>query len=620
MPGIVGLVTRMPRERAESELRQMLGVMRHESFYSTGTWTDEELGLYAGWTAHQGSFSDADPLQNETGDAVLLFSGEEHPASDTIQRLRSRGHRLDEGGSSYLIHLYEEDPLFLAGLNGLFHGILADRRGRQVTLFNDRYGVHRLYFHESKDAVYFAAEAKAILAVRPELRRIDPRGLGESITLGCVLENRTFFDGIHVLPGASLWRLEKGRVVKKTTYFQPREWEDQPVLEPEAFYREMRDVFSRNLSRYFEGCDRVGMSLTGGLDTRMVMAWQKCPPGSLPCYTWGGTYRDCQDVVVARKVARTCGQPHDIISVGDEFLSRFSYYADRTVYLTDGGVDVSRAPDVYLNEQARAIAPVRLTGLFGGEVLRGVRSLKPRLPLQALFRPGLLPHLEQAWRTYESLLQGNPLSFGVFRQAPWQQSSNLMLEQTQVIMRSPFLDNELVKTAFRAPESALTTHDLSRRLIAEGNPALGRIPTDRGLGGQGVPRETASHAFQELLFKAEYAYDYGMPQWLARLDHLFRPLQLQRVFLGRHKFQHFRVWYRDQLSHYVRDMLLDSRSLSRPYVKPSVVEHLVRAHIKGTRNYTREIHELLKLELLHRNFVDRPPAADGAYFAARTRA
>ena len=36
-------------------------------------------------------------------------------------------------------------------------------------LFNDRYGMQRIYYHQSKDAFYFAAEAKAILAVRPEL-------------------------------------------------------------------------------------------------------------------------------------------------------------------------------------------------------------------------------------------------------------------------------------------------------------------------------------------------------------------------------------------------------------------------------------------------------------------
>jgi asparagine synthase (glutamine-hydrolysing) len=599
----------MPRQRAEAELRTMLRVMRHESFYSTGTWIDDELGVYVGWTARKGSFSDTGPRQNEAGDVVLIFSGEEYPAGDTIQRLKGRGHRIDDAEGSHIVHLYEEEPSFPAGLNGLFHGVVVDRRRRRAALFNDRYGMHRLYVHESKDAVYFAAEAKAILAVRPELRRIDPRALGESITLGCVLENRTLFDGIHVLPGASSWIFENGRAARKATYFQPREWEDQPRLESEEFYRETREVFSRTLPRYFAGRQPIGVSLTGGLDSRMIMAWQKSPPGSLPCYTWGGTYRDCQDVIVARQVALACGQSHEVISMGKEFLSRFPYYADRAVFLTDGGVDVGAAADVYMNERARAIAPVRMTGLYGGEVLRRVRGFKPIFPLPGLFQRELLPQFQQAKRTYEGMLQGHPLSFGVFRQAPWYHHGNLSLERTQVTVRSPFLDNDLVKTVFRAPESACTSDDASRRLINDGNPALSRIPTDRGLGGTGWLPERVSHPLQEFLFKAEYAYDYGMPQWLARADHRLSALHLERLFLGRHKALHFRVWYRGVLSGYVREMLLDPKSLSRPYVARKTVEHIVDAHVTGNRNYTTEIHKLLTLELLHRNFVDGPMAA-----------
>jgi asparagine synthase (glutamine-hydrolysing) len=95
-----------------------------------------------------------------------------------------------------------------------------------------------------------------------------------------------------------------------------------------------------------------------------------------------------------------------------------------------------------------------------------------------------------------------------------------------------------------------------------------------------------------------------MPQWLARIDHTLSPLRLERLFLGRHKFYHYRVWYRDALSRYVRDMLLDSRALSRPYVEPQMLKAVVNGHVRGDRNYTLEIHRLLTLELIHRLFVD----------------
>ncbi len=127
MPGIVGLITRMPRERAERQLVAMLGTMLHEPFYVTGTWIDESLGVYVGWSAQKGSFADGMPLLNEKGDLVLVFAGEDFPEPGTAARLTARGHTLGSAEASYLVHLYEEDPRFPAGLNGFFHGLLADR-------------------------------------------------------------------------------------------------------------------------------------------------------------------------------------------------------------------------------------------------------------------------------------------------------------------------------------------------------------------------------------------------------------------------------------------------------------------------------------------------------------
>jgi len=116
----------------------------------------------------------------------------------------------------------------------------------------------------------------------------------------------------------------------------------------------------------------------------------------------------------------------------------------------------------------------------------------------------------------------------------------------------------------------------------------------------------AYRGFLEFQFKAEYAYDMGMPQWVARIDHAFSSFRLERMFLGRHKVFHFRIWYRDALAGYVREMLLDPRSLSRPYIERRGLEAIVEGHVKGNRNYTTEIHKVLTLEILHRLFLDNP--------------
>ncbi len=230
MPGIVGLVTRIPRVAAEQQLLRMLGTIRHGPSYATGTWMNESLGVYLGWTARKDSFSDGMPLTNERGDVVLIFSGEDYPDPGSIRLLKKQGHEFQTGDSSYLVHLSEEDLAFPACLNGRFHGLLANLASGKLTLFNDRYGMHRLYFHESRDAFYFAAEAKAIVAARPELRRANLQSLGEFVACGCVLENRTLFEGIDVLPPASKWHFRQRSRSGRTSH----RWIQNPITKKSA--------------------------------------------------------------------------------------------------------------------------------------------------------------------------------------------------------------------------------------------------------------------------------------------------------------------------------------------------------------------------------------------------
>ncbi|MFZ0392869.1 MAG: hypothetical protein WAL73_03415, partial [Terracidiphilus sp.] len=161
MPGIAGIITKRPREQATGELERMVAAMRHEPFYVSGTWTDADLGIYAGWVELNDPGRGPMPQTNETGDKVLVFSGSDFPQPGTAERLGERGHRVEEGALAHLIHAAEEDREFPAGVNGQFHGLLVDRARGTARLFNDRYAARRLYVHQAEDGFYFAAEAKA---------------------------------------------------------------------------------------------------------------------------------------------------------------------------------------------------------------------------------------------------------------------------------------------------------------------------------------------------------------------------------------------------------------------------------------------------------------------------
>ena len=151
----------------------------------------------------------------------------------------------------------------------------------------------------------------------------------------------------------------------------------------------------------------------------------------------------------------------------------------------------------------------------------------------------------------------NPLTFTLFIETPWLGNNRLVCEQSQLILRTPYMDNDLVALIYRAPTGVRDNKELSLRLIADGNPALAAISTDRGYGGTlKFPLSNFAHLYHEFFFKADYAYNYGMPQWLASLDYTFKFLHFEKLFLGRHKFYHFRLWYRDDLANYCESYLV----------------------------------------------------------------
>jgi asparagine synthase (glutamine-hydrolysing) len=279
--------------------------------------------------------------------------------------------------------------------------------------------------------------------------------------------------------------------------------------------------------------------------------------------------------------------------------------AEKTVFVSDGTMDVTGSVELYTNRIANQIAPVRLTGNYGDEILRNNVTFRPGIPNEELLEPEFAQLVRNTSKTYGAEKQTYNVSFIAFKQVPWHHYSRLAVEQSQITMRSPYLDNDLVSLMYQAPPELLLSNDPSLHLIADGNVDLARIPTDRGLLYRPIPViSTLQQLYVKFTSKAEYAYDYGMPQWVAGIDHSLASLHLEKLFLGRNKFYHFRIWYRDNLSQYLKDILLDSRTLSRPYINGRYLENIVLSHISGKRNHTVEITKILTTELIQRQLIE----------------
>ena len=602
MSAFAGTLLRTARTSMVDTLQLMLERMRRDFASGTGRSELPALGLTAGWLTGP---EDSAPLQtawSKDGAVALLFFGEELTVTQDPQFGGGGATAAEAIVACYRRH----GSRFLPLLNGQFCGLLIDLLAGSAILFNDRYGLGRVYYHETGDRLCFATEAKALLAIDPTLRQLDQRGLAELIALGCVLQNRTLFADVHLLPPGSAWTFGRNGTVEKSRYFDPATWQNQPTLSPAAYGEELRAVFARATRRCEHQAARVGMSLTGGLDSRAVLAWTSVEPGTLPCYTFGSPYRDCADVRIARQLASVCHHPHTTIRIGEDFFPEFDVLAEKAVQYSDGTMDVSGAVELYANRLASGVAPVRLTGNYGSEILRSHLALRPSHIEWSHYTPEFCRRLNEALATYRAELAGDRLAFIAFKQMPWHHYARRSLECAEITPRSPFLDNDVVALAFRAPTELRTSAQPMLDLIQAGNPALASIQTDRALrvGGSRMAQRVAAE-WQSFTVKAEYAYDYGMPQWLARTDRMLSRLHLERLFLGRHKFYHFRIWYRDNLQRYVREhMSFRDRELG--FYRGGQVRALAEAHLRGAANHTLALHRALTVQLVDELFLHQP--------------
>jgi asparagine synthase (glutamine-hydrolysing) len=583
----------------------MLLSMDYESSYASGAYSSPQMRVYGGWSSHKSSFARNQPFFNETQDVVLLFSGECFIDSEVKTALVQKGHQLAKNGADWLVHLYEEEgDRFFASLNGLFSGVVIDKRQGRVFLFNDRYGVERIYWHGAGQDFYFASEAKALLEAIPQLREFDHDGVAQFLAFGCTTGTRTMFRSINLLPGGSVWCFDGGDCHKRE-YFSPKTWESQSRLSNEAFDAAFEQTFKRILPRYFdrEFESEIGISLTGGLDTRLIMA---CGPDSIQdviCYTFSGQTGETLDDRFAARIAKACGLEHRLLRIGRDFFSDFASHVDRTVFVTDGCVGPTGAHEIYFNRQARRLASVRLTGNYGSELFRGISTFKPRRFRPDLFEPEFAKRL--SYLSESMPFRNEPrATFTAFREIPLNLIGTLLAARSQVVFRTPYLDNEMVALAYQNPKPLSRSPLTALNVIDRNNHALGKIGSDMGFRANDGPlRAWARYLLHRTTFKLDYIYNEQLPDWLSPLEPVLARVGFGMGILGLHKYLHYQSWFRRELASYLHEVMKQAQTRESVFWNPDSIKRMTEEHTSGRGNYVSEISAVLTLQAVERTLL-----------------
>lgn len=365
MPGLFGLWKCKPVQDSE-QLKQVLNLQassmcRHDEYYIDFEVFNNRCGL---GRIHVGILDQQkQPLLSTDGRYALFMDGEFYNQSDLCSRFLGQSCWAGTDAELALAIYQETEWEWIRDVNGQFALAVYDKETGRLQLVMDRFGLHPHYMHEDIHGVSFAPEVKAIIADGSVSCKVDPLALREFFTFGYLLEDRTWIKGIRLLPSASITTIDDSGI-RSETYWS---WDDihrESALELEDAAEELGMLWIQAVRRRIDG-KRIGLTLSGGLDSRSVLA--AIPKSYKPLHAITFGVPNCDDYRLAHRAAMVKGAEHHFFPISEDNWPR---HRPEAVWWTDGHLGLMDMHGVHTLDAIRKYYDVNLHA-FAGDLIMG---------------------------------------------------------------------------------------------------------------------------------------------------------------------------------------------------------------------------------------------------------
>ncbi len=555
------------------------------------------------------------PMSDAEETVWIIFNGEIYNYRELRAELQKKGHQFrTNSDTEVIIHGYKEWGTDVFNhLNGMFGLAIWDVRNRRLVVARDAMGIKLVYYKIRNGQFTFGSEIRPILAAQDSKPKVDPVALKLFLQFRYTPSPLTIFQGIRKLAAGTMLVVEKGKCREERWYnFTPVPFPG-PKEETEAA-RELLELYKGAVRRHLLSDVPVGILLSGGLDSGLLLALMNEQGGPWPAYTigYGDSFAD-DELRDAAETATLLGARHITVRLDqDEFERSLPRIVE---CLEEPIASSSIVPMYFVSQRARQDVKVALIGqgpdeLFGGYKRHlGVRYGEWWRGLPAGLRSVIgyavngLPRNEMLKRGIHSLGAENRLKRyqdvfslapeeridGLFRDdvLPQKQGNHELLEYWRDL--TPQMEHtdelggfQLLEIRSSLPDELLMYADK----LSMAHSLEVRVPyLDR----------TVVEYVQRL--GANLKVRNGTRKWLHR--------QVCRNYLPRRilkrKKRGFAVnivdqWFHSSLQGKLPDLLLDTSSLMFELLKPEPVGKLLEAHRSRRQDNHKLLFSLVMLE------------------------
>ncbi len=305
MPGLAGIVF---KRRIEPEIGgHILKVMMRKIIYGnnelTDSYHDENIAL--GRVSLGAINTSTQPYWSHDKRYCLFMDGEIFDYENEKKKLISKGLHFEMNTEEEVaLRLFEfYGKKMVHHIKGIFALAIYDFKEQKLFLINDRYGIRKVYIYENSEYFIFSSELKAILASGFVQRNLNESSVIDMLSFHFIMGDKTFFEDVSLLPRASFWEISSEDVDKSQYWDYPRETQ----LSDKSYQDLMEEGshhFRQAIHRSLKSDRKIGITLSGGLDSRMLLAHSSELRDDIISYHFG--FPDWPETKIAEKIAKTC--------------------------------------------------------------------------------------------------------------------------------------------------------------------------------------------------------------------------------------------------------------------------------------------------------------------------
>jgi asparagine synthase (glutamine-hydrolysing) len=274
---------------------------------------------------------------------------------------------LSESDSEVILHLYEElGPACVSRLRGMFAFAIWDERQARIFCARDRVGKKPLYYRKDGTRLWFASEARAILADPLVSRSVNTAAVRSYLSLGYVPAPQSAFVGLERLrPAHSMMADRRG--VTDTRYWQLAYTPKLNIAEQAAIDGLLARLKESVRQRLISDVP-LGAFLSGGLDSSTIVALMSQEKAHVKTFAIGFEEAEYNELQYARIVAKQFDTDHHELIVRPDATALLPKIA---WHYGEPYADSSAVPTFYLAQFARQHITVALNGDGGDENFGG---------------------------------------------------------------------------------------------------------------------------------------------------------------------------------------------------------------------------------------------------------